>query len=513
MCLGNFEPIELPTFEYSMPDEDFKGSCDYLEIDDLDSLSPNISDLRLIHLNIRGLVGKQNELNNLLINGYGTAKPVDIAMINETWLRNDTLNKVSFPGYNLLSKQRIGKKGGGICMIIADKFKHRQRDDLLIKTSCFEHLIIKLKTRTAPMILVSVYRPPNTNAKEFLRDYKNLISSLNKHIGTKTPIVIGTDHNLDFLKCDLHQVTQDFVEYNLESKLIPVITRPTRITKSSATLIDNIFISQNLVDDYWCGLLLNDISDHLPCLLTIEKSDPDMKGYNLISTRSMTDTKLTNIKHDLDSINWGDVLLGDDCQTAYDKFKNTLTNILDSHAPVLIKQQKTQPKTEPWITPGLKQSRQKQKKLYKEFIKSQTDHTETKYKCYRNILKRTIRKARIDYYNNKCTEVKGNMKNLCFIINQAIGKQTDKSTAIKTLQIDNIVVSGPKVIANELAKYFASVGKNYAEQIPAAEKSIDHYLDKIPANPKGIFVEPTTRVEILMFLNQLSNKKVVDQMG
>ena len=78
------------------------------------------------------------------------------------------------------------------------------------------------------------------------------------------------------------------------------------------------------------------------------------------------------------------------------------------------------------------------------------------------MLKKT-RKARIDYYNNKCVEVKGNMKILWFIINQAISKHSDKSTTIESLKIDNIVVSGPKVITNELAKYFASVGKTYVK--------------------------------------------------
>ena len=55
------------------------------------------------------------------------------------------------------------------------------------------------------------------------------------------------------------------------------------------------------------------------------------------------------------------------------------------------------------------------------------------------------------------------MKNLWFIINQAIGKHSDKSTTIESLKIDNIVVSGLKVIANELTKYFASVGKTYVK--------------------------------------------------
>ena len=52
MCLGNFEPIDIPQFDYNYPDENYKGKCDYLEQDELDSLSPNTSDYRVLHLNI-----------------------------------------------------------------------------------------------------------------------------------------------------------------------------------------------------------------------------------------------------------------------------------------------------------------------------------------------------------------------------------------------------------------------------------------------------------------------------
>ena len=48
---------------------------------------------------------------------------------------------------------------------------------------------------------------------------------------------------MDFLKASRHTNTQKFMEYNLEINMLPVITKPTRITDTSATLIDNILIS------------------------------------------------------------------------------------------------------------------------------------------------------------------------------------------------------------------------------------------------------------------------------
>ena len=53
-------------------------------------------------------------------------------------------------------------------------------------------------------------------------------------------VVIGLDHNLDLLKSHLNHPTNDFIELNLDRDLIPCITKLTRITNKSATLIDNI---------------------------------------------------------------------------------------------------------------------------------------------------------------------------------------------------------------------------------------------------------------------------------
>ena len=46
---------------------------------------------------------------------------------------------------------------------------------------------------------------------------------------------------------------------------VPLINRPTRVTATSATLIDNIFINnfENLENSFQ-GVLVTDISDHYP---------------------------------------------------------------------------------------------------------------------------------------------------------------------------------------------------------------------------------------------------------
>ena len=48
---------------------------------------------------------------------------------------------------------------------------------------------------------------------------------------------------------------------------MPTITRPTRITSESATLIDNIYVSGNRLEYLRSGILVADISDQFFYLL------------------------------------------------------------------------------------------------------------------------------------------------------------------------------------------------------------------------------------------------------
>ena len=63
------------------------------------------------------------------------------------------------------------------------------------------------------------------------------------------------DHNLDLLKSHKHIGTAKFLEHILEYGYLPLITKSSRITKTSATLIDNIIISQGLQGDFDSSIL------------------------------------------------------------------------------------------------------------------------------------------------------------------------------------------------------------------------------------------------------------------
>ena len=49
------------------------------------------------------------------------------------------------------------------------------------------------------------------------------------------------DYNINLLNYDVHNNTAEFTDMMYANSFIPLVTRPTRITLSSAPLIDNIF--------------------------------------------------------------------------------------------------------------------------------------------------------------------------------------------------------------------------------------------------------------------------------
>lgn len=74
-------------------------------------------------------------------------------------------------------------------------------------------------------------------------------------------------------------MTDEFINIMYGMTLYPKITRPSRVTTHSATLIDNIF-TNDIENNTVSGLLLNDFSDHLPVFTTYNNyryNKPDQK--------------------------------------------------------------------------------------------------------------------------------------------------------------------------------------------------------------------------------------------
>ena len=142
------------------------------------------------------------------------------------------------------------------------------------------------------------------------------------------------DHNLEFLKHYIHKRTHDFIQLNLDNNLLPNITRPTRITKSSVTVIDNIIVSQCLMTNSESRIIIDDISDHLPSLVKFKDTLQKNKTSKIITSRNLNDKTLQKINDTLMRTNRSTVIT-ENVDESFDTFHDLLLRTLDRHALIV----------------------------------------------------------------------------------------------------------------------------------------------------------------------------------
>ena len=77
-------------------------NCEYMDYSTDYDLVIDDSKLNIIQFNIRGLLNKQSELCDLLNNCIGDK--INVAILNETWIKKSNLNRIDLPGYNYIGK-------------------------------------------------------------------------------------------------------------------------------------------------------------------------------------------------------------------------------------------------------------------------------------------------------------------------------------------------------------------------------------------------------------------------
>ena len=313
---------------------------------------------------------------------------------------------------------------------------------------------------------------------------------------------------MDFLKSNKHESTQDFINQNLEMGMLPTITRPTRVTKTSATLIDNIVVSMNYVGKYSSNVLIDNVSNHLPSILLLSGITAHKKESVLLKSRDLRKRNLDALKQSLDNTNFEELVVDNDLNTSFNKVHGKLLEQINWFVPETthsICGKKL--RREPWISAGLLKSIAKCKKLYRDTLKSTcTDKTRSRYVKYNAMLCKVKRSAMKMYYHNKCSEYKHNTSKLWRMINEIVGRVNDKSCVIDHITVNGVTDYTAHGIGNAFGKFFANVGKRYAKKILKSKKHIDEYLTMIRRNQTSIFFEPTSIAEINKLLKGLPNE-------
>ena len=143
--------------------------------------------------------------------------------------------------------------------------------------------------------------------------------------------------NIDFLRAGDHRATGELLDVLYCSNVFPLITKPTRVTNTTATLIDHILT--NNFDNAMMhiqGILCTAISDHCAIFHVANnaKTDHAQTAMPLLK-RNMGQRNITTFTTEMNMVDWQVVLNETDTQSAYSKFHEVISTKYNACFPYL----------------------------------------------------------------------------------------------------------------------------------------------------------------------------------
>ena len=309
------------------------------------------------------------------------------------------------------------------------------------------------------------------------------------------------DYNLDLLNADDHRLTGEYLDLLTSYCYLPVINRPSRVTATSATIIDNIF-TNNLADMHNCmhGVLVTDISDHYP-IFHINFKQPNLKVDNYIIKRKYTSQNRNAFINELNGIDWLQVTQFSSTNDSFNCFHSILKKLHEKHFPK-IKIKIRYRNNKPWLTDDLRESIKVKNKLYCLSKRIPCTINEENYRIFKNRLQHRIRSEEKKYFGELFDKYKGNMKKSWGLIKDIIFR--GKKSKIQTKFISNgNLITDKNIVCDKFNSFFTGIGPTLANAIPNQNRVPESYLDAKILN--SMFLTMVTDEEVVKIVNDLKN--------
>ena len=341
--------------------------------------------------------------------------------------------KMSIPGYSMVRLDPTLSKQTGLILYISQTVTYKRI--ISLEKYQVETIWIEITMKKSKPILVGfIYRNPSEHA-DWLDHFNELMEAVAL---TDNEIILFGDFNIDLMKPN-KRWTQLYESFGL----FQLIDAPTRVTSSSETLIDHIYVStkQNIVEV--CSPH-SGCSDHFPvCLTWLRKGVKIPKpGHKLITYRSFTNFDEKAFLLDLALSPLSNVYQFTDPDSALEFWHKTFLGVFDKHAPLKTKRVKHTPKP-PWLNKEIQEA------IHKRDSLSSTKQPE-EFKKLRNKVTAMKRSAKKKYFRELLSNNSNNKsKSIWKAINSLTRKNTNK------IPIDNKTIS-----ATSLNLHFSNISSS-----------------------------------------------------
>ena len=511
---------------------DFLIKCQYKQPN---KKSARNNELDILSLNVRSLtkfISYARENTELF-------EHHDILCLNETNCLEDKLpnglNDITIENFYeplIKSPVRDTGRGGGLAIYV----NKRVCDEANIETfdpnpeplnTSGEFQFIKIKHckgTNKTFILGNVYRSPSRKPDSFNKLYDLVLNKLNRH--SKKLVYIVGDFNQDLIKYEQDINSQNLTDIASNHGFVQIVSRPTRITDHSATLIDHVY-TNSLDSTISCNIITHDISDHLATntKISLESSGHNF-AYNLrnISTedcnkeRRIFNEANNHIFEELIGNETWDGLTDDmDAQTKYDKFSETYMKHYNTAYP--LKSNRTRRENEranpkPWILPWLEEACARKQNHYHNFVKEPSPENKTLYDKWSAFCTKHVNKAKAKYYKKYFDEYQDNSRKQWQMINNLLNRSRKKNSIKRLVKEDGSIVNTPLGMAETFNEYFTNIAANLKQTTgygPGPHMHTHDHTDYLhdPA-VNSIYLKPSEPSEVYEIINNFKNKATLD---
>jgi hypothetical protein len=484
-------------------------------LDSLQDVGPTASyetKIKLAHINLQSIRNKVN-----LLEVFNNDTMCDILCVNEHWCTQEEINLYSPANFNLAASFCRTSSYGGSAIFARETFQHSFSVidiDFVSESKQFEAVMIAFCT--IGLLVVSVYRTPDSSIEVFIDKLIQLLDFVNNHVKYRNfKIVLAGDINIDpkkrcTMSVKLINILRSFDCFCLNNL-------PTR----GDSCLDN-FISNLHPTMYSCETIQCHISDHLGLLLKFSctgtsssrpiYSLPTNKSIQSInSVRVLNNFSIERFKYRLSNTDWTEKFIAaENFETAFNIFMETVSHNFNDCCPLKRVTNRNPSnkilKSKHWYTPFLTKIRLlldiSYEKCKLEPRLSEVHRRIKKfYRVQIDLAKRNANDAFILDSNNLC-------KAAWAVINKETGRTPKKCSQ-----------TGPPISAKEFNNYFINIcnyvnkhnGNLSLDSASAGEMLESSGVNRAKSLPfKWLTVNA---VDILTTVRRLSNSKAEDVFG
>ena len=295
-----------------------------------------------------------------------------------------------------------------------------------ISNEAFQALWVEFSFVDHKNIICGIIYRQHNSPDDFLT---YLDRTIEKMVSDDKDVYIMGDFNIDLLKCETSQVSQDFLLSPRSCYLIPTVDKPTRVHRTSATLIDNIFVN-NPDKLLASGNIISHISDHFSQFCITTSAKDKFRQVKNVKIRHYSRFSVDRFNDELSEIDWDQIIAnGANCvNKLFSSFYNKYNTIVSKHAPMkTLSNRKAKQLSKPRITSGNRAAIKVKNKLYAFGDK-------VRYKQYRNKIYTLIRLSKRKYYDTFFENNMANMKKTWQGINELLHRRKQNLKVISALK-------------------------------------------------------------------------------